>query len=89
MLKGNHSIFWYPLAEDFYSVSPYSFLNNSPLNFIDPTGMAPEDWVLGKNGNIYWDNNSNSQATTKAGDTYLGKNLTFTFTSVPLKLRCC
>lgn len=69
------------LAEDFYSVSPYSFLNNSPPNFVDPTGMAPEDWVLGKNSNIYWDNNANSQAATKAGDTYLGKNLTFTFIS--------
>lgn len=31
-----------PLAEDFYGISPYSFLNNSPPNFIDPTGMSAE-----------------------------------------------
>lgn len=34
-----------------------------------------------KLGNIYWDKNATSQATTKAGDTYLGRDLTFTFNS--------
>jgi RHS repeat-associated protein len=42
---------------------------------------GPQDWVLGKNGNIYWDNNATSQETTQAGDTYLGQDLTFTFNS--------
>ncbi len=28
-----------PKSELFYSISPYSFLNNSPLQFIDPDGM--------------------------------------------------
>lgn len=32
-----------PLAEKFYDLSPQSFLNNNPLRFIDPTGMASED----------------------------------------------
>ena len=48
--------------------------------FTDPTGMGPEDWVYGNDG-IYWDKNANSQATTKSGEIYLGKELTFTFTS--------
>lgn len=33
-----------PKAEMFYSMSPYSFLNNSPLRFVDPTGMESEDF---------------------------------------------
>src|SRR5690606_3831098 len=32
-------------------------------------------------GEISWDNNANSQATTKQGQTYLGKTLTFDFNS--------
>ncbi len=35
-----------PLAEMFYSQSPYSFLNNNPLSFVDPTGMASDDWRI-------------------------------------------
>ncbi len=30
------------LAEDFEDLSPYNFSNNSPTNFSDPTGLAPE-----------------------------------------------
>jgi hypothetical protein len=33
------------------------------------------DWVEGIDGTIYWDNNATSQATTKKGETYLGKNV--------------
>jgi hypothetical protein len=39
------------------------------------------DWVKDQDGNISWDKNANSQATTKAGETYLGKTLTFNFNS--------
>ena len=70
-----------PLSEEFTSWSPYTFVFNSPMRFIDPDGMAPDDFVKRKDGSIYWDNNANSQATTKSGETYLGKTLTFNFNS--------
>ena len=31
-----------PLAEKFYSQSSYSFLNNNPMIYVDPTGMAAD-----------------------------------------------
>lgn len=31
-----------PLADNFATMSPYSFFNNNPLIFVDPTGMAAE-----------------------------------------------
>jgi hypothetical protein len=61
-------------------VSPYNFVQNNPINRVDPTG-ALDDWVQDADGNIYWDKNATSQATTKPGETYLGKDLTFTFNS--------
>jgi len=29
-----------PLAEKYYSISPYAYVANNPLKYIDPTGMA-------------------------------------------------
>jgi hypothetical protein len=32
-----------PLAEKYYSVSPYAYCLNNPVRYLDPTGMDPED----------------------------------------------
>jgi len=69
-----------PLAQERVSLTPYNFCSNNPINRIDPTG-ALDDFVQDADGNIKWDNNANSQATTKAGETYLGKTLEFKFNS--------
>jgi RHS repeat-associated protein len=70
-----------PLSEKMSGWSPYSYGFNNPLRFIDPSGLAPSDWVQRRDGSIYWDKNANSQATTNKGETYLGTSLNFTFNS--------
>lgn len=67
-----------PLAESFGSASPYAYCFNNPLNFTDPTGMAPLGWIdPGGNGEPYWDPNINSPRDFskfgKAGEKYLGQ----------------
>jgi RHS repeat-associated protein len=69
-----------PMAEQRNWLSPYNFVQNNPIVRVDPTG-ALDDWVQDPLGNIRWDKDANSQETTKPGDTYLGKTLTFVFNS--------
>ncbi len=70
-----------PLASDYSFQSPYAYATNNPVLLRDILGMGVEDWVRDADGNIRWDNDANSQATTKKGETYLGKSLTFEFSS--------
>ena len=35
-----------PLAEKYYSYSPYAFCNNNPVNFVDPDGRDGNEKVM-------------------------------------------
>ena len=59
---------------DQISISNYAVFKNNPIWFVDPLGDKP-DWVEGADGNIKWDKNATSQATTQKGEKYLGKNV--------------
>ena len=61
-----------PMGELRISNSGYSYVGNNPVNKVDLDGML-DDWVEDVNKKIYWDPKAVSQATTKQGETYLGK----------------
>lgn len=63
-----------PLAEEYSFQTPYAYVANNPIKFIDWMGMGPDEWVKGKNGKIYWNKKAVSYETTEDGETFLGSN---------------
>jgi RHS repeat-associated protein len=59
-----------PLAAEMASHSPYNYVFNSPLRFVDEEGMAPTDWYE-KNGQYIWLNTS----TEVKGYRHVGRSL--------------
>ncbi|MFO7999737.1 MAG: RHS repeat-associated core domain-containing protein [Marinilabilia sp.] len=45
-----------PLAEEYYPVSPYAYVANNPLKFIDPDGMRIDDYFNEKGEYLGEDN---------------------------------
>ena len=64
-----------PLSEEFPEWSPYNFVKNNPIRYVDPDGRAPVDWIKNRYGDYLWDDNAVDQASTRQGWSYVGKEL--------------
>ncbi len=61
-----------PLAEKYYSVSPYAYCGNRPINISDPDG---KDWIEGPNGQAQFDPKWEKYSKLPEGYKYLGKSV--------------
>lgn len=61
-----------PLAEKYYSVSPYAWCGNNPVNRFDPDGM---DWIYSNDDKKYsWRDDINAKSRLPEGYQYVGAN---------------
>ncbi len=67
-----------PMAEKFASLSPYNFVENNPINKIDPDGMEATDWFKDKKGIMQFDPNVKKQSDLGDRGTYVGETKTET-----------
>jgi len=59
-----------PLAEKYYSVSPYAYCLNNPVNAIDPDGREIDWFIKDKTGDLYFDRNRTEQSFSLEGEDY-------------------
>lgn len=75
---------WYspdPLADKFASLSPYNFVENNPINMIDPDGREAKDWYKDKKGVMQFDPTVKNQGDLEKKNisgTYVGETKTET-----------
>lgn len=68
--------FWQtdPLCEADYSISPYVYCHNNPINRVDPDGRL-DGWIEDKDGNVKWDTKTNSSEEFKQNYTNKGLSM--------------
>lgn len=63
-----------PLSDEFPNWSPYNFVENNPIRFVDPLGLAPEDVViLGKDADAAFEQLQASTSLTLTRNKKTGK----------------